>query len=805
MPKLPDVTSLGERPVPRPQGGVASYDAGADSRARANLGATIYNIGEELHKKAEIERQKNDETLAEDALNRLRERELDLRYGEKNGFTNIKGMNAVRQPLVQDYSKRFDDSVMEISSSLLNDRQKDLFKKRANVIGSAYKGSLSIHTAREREVASNEAFERGYAVELQTLLSSLGDKNARAAASGRLEGLIANQVAAGRTPEWAAERRANADAMIATGMAQNVNGVIDAASRDSLADPNLASDRFSAIEKHINELGIKNQTLRGTLIERARKEIANASIAGWIRQNPNDAHKFIDVMLSDVDAGKKPTVEVNISRADGTVSKTKLPWGMLDAKEQLHWAEYAKTAANQQGSSDRNKLAIELRDYENASRSGIITPPMPVERFGVIKDEADRKRLYDEHLSHYQLANNKAKLSALPIAEQAALVASQKPTTAQGFTEKQQNFISLQQAFEANIKQIEKDPADYAVRTNDAVRVADTNYMAAPNDSALAQSYAREVAANHERIGIAGAPVLTNQMAQSIANAYSDGKNKGQLAAQFIRSERDKWGAYWPQISRDLGKHLSDTARVVAENPDRKWADDLSAIEAVKTDELKKPLETSVVGTIDAEIESGMRDFVASLRGTGADAEMTIARYSDAAKRLAYRDAAGAASPAGIGKKVVRQMIEDQYDFQPQGANAPYRVPKDKNISVNAISRGTRWALDTIQNVQLELPQDAERMFGEKFTKETFANLIKRNGYFRNDGDDSGLFLFVDGRDGRARPVLAPSGVPVFYTWETLARNSVPVPTQQRGAPAGFVENQGRGEDRAATGVRVPR
>src|SRR5690606_17542964 len=74
-----------------------------------------------------------DELRVEDAVNQLRERQLDLTLGQQNGFTNVKGRNVLPgqdgQGLSQRYTQQFEDVARELEGTLANDAQKALFRR----------------------------------------------------------------------------------------------------------------------------------------------------------------------------------------------------------------------------------------------------------------------------------------------------------------------------------------------------------------------------------------------------------------------------------------------------------------------------------------------------------------------------------------------------------------------------------------------------------------------------------------------------------------------------------------------------
>lgn len=96
-----------------------------------------------------------DELRVEDAVNQLRERQLDLTLGQQNGFTNIKGRNVLPGPdgqgLSQRYTQQFEGVARELEGTLANDAQKALFRRYAARSGIEFRSALMRHENAEIE------------------------------------------------------------------------------------------------------------------------------------------------------------------------------------------------------------------------------------------------------------------------------------------------------------------------------------------------------------------------------------------------------------------------------------------------------------------------------------------------------------------------------------------------------------------------------------------------------------------------------------------------------------------------------
>lgn len=173
MPRLPDASAFGNRPTPQPSGAVAAIGTGDESALYAGAHEAIKEgqmaeaFAGQFDHMVKVEQDKADTMRAENAFNKLREKQLELTTGEK-GFTRVKGVDAVSRPLLQEYGKQFADQVKDIDSSLANDRQRELFRKRADVAGLGYKEDILRHLIGEGKVAEKQSFDGMINVETKT-------------------------------------------------------------------------------------------------------------------------------------------------------------------------------------------------------------------------------------------------------------------------------------------------------------------------------------------------------------------------------------------------------------------------------------------------------------------------------------------------------------------------------------------------------------------------------------------------------------------------------------------------------------
>lgn len=100
----------------------------------------------------DVQQQANDLRVT-DALNRAKETALKLTYDKDQGFTSLKGINALERPdgkpLAQEYGEALKGHIEEIAGTLGNDVQKQMFARHADGILTSFAGQVTQHEAGE--------------------------------------------------------------------------------------------------------------------------------------------------------------------------------------------------------------------------------------------------------------------------------------------------------------------------------------------------------------------------------------------------------------------------------------------------------------------------------------------------------------------------------------------------------------------------------------------------------------------------------------------------------------------------------
>src|SRR3990172_2351573 len=110
MPRLPTAEDLGTR-IARPTRGVVSIAADPTGGAIAGVADGIGQIVDEETRKLE-------ELAAQDALNTLERRRLEMTYDPEKGFSNITGSAVLSRPLMKEVPEAFDNEIKTLSAGL---------------------------------------------------------------------------------------------------------------------------------------------------------------------------------------------------------------------------------------------------------------------------------------------------------------------------------------------------------------------------------------------------------------------------------------------------------------------------------------------------------------------------------------------------------------------------------------------------------------------------------------------------------------------------------------------------------------
>lgn len=145
------------------------------------LGRGLQQAGAVLQQVETREQERADELRSEEAVNQLRERQLDLTFGQDGGYLNLKGRNALPQDgqaLSQRYRQQFDQAANDIEASLGNDRQKRLYRQYANRTALEFQQGLMRHENGELDSWRRQTVQGVFAVEADSAARNWNNREA---------------------------------------------------------------------------------------------------------------------------------------------------------------------------------------------------------------------------------------------------------------------------------------------------------------------------------------------------------------------------------------------------------------------------------------------------------------------------------------------------------------------------------------------------------------------------------------------------------------------------------------------------
>lgn len=209
MPRIPAYEINQTRTEALP--GVRQQIATPDGAFGIRQGQQIQQVGQSLGRISDAmqqEMERADASRANDALNKLRERELELTFDREKGYTNLKGAAALNResgkPLTEEYAEQLDRTRQELEASLGTPRQREAFRQRANERITSFRGQLMNYEGTEFERYQSSVNEGTIASASQEVLSYYNDPDRvkravtdiRSAVyeNGRMQGRAAEQI-----------------------------------------------------------------------------------------------------------------------------------------------------------------------------------------------------------------------------------------------------------------------------------------------------------------------------------------------------------------------------------------------------------------------------------------------------------------------------------------------------------------------------------------------------------------------------------------------------------------------------------
>jgi hypothetical protein len=219
MPRLPSAEDLaGNRPSLRVAGGFAAArptadipSLGGEAQGEAELGKGLAGAAEHVAAVAEKDRERQDTLRVEDSFNQLRASQLDLTLGEENGFSKLRGGDAVNQPVLKDWTAKFEDQARRLEQGLPDDMTRARFRQRAAVAKQSFQGDILRHVARESDTYAHGVMQGTLDTEARAIGANPQDDSAAGISTERVNAAIdAEGRRLGQTPDQIGVAKAKA-------------------------------------------------------------------------------------------------------------------------------------------------------------------------------------------------------------------------------------------------------------------------------------------------------------------------------------------------------------------------------------------------------------------------------------------------------------------------------------------------------------------------------------------------------------------------------------------------------------------
>jgi len=150
---VPTVPTLTPQANLTPGGSQARFDSPTvDNFAGEQLqqlGQAAQSTGREIQNIQNDMQQQVNQVRVDDALNKARQKALDLTFNQQDGYKNLKGDQALTRPdgkpLQDEYGSKLDSSISDIAATLGNDRQRLEFTRQASNLSQQFRGGVQQH------------------------------------------------------------------------------------------------------------------------------------------------------------------------------------------------------------------------------------------------------------------------------------------------------------------------------------------------------------------------------------------------------------------------------------------------------------------------------------------------------------------------------------------------------------------------------------------------------------------------------------------------------------------------------------
>lgn len=493
-------------------------------------------------------------------------------------------------------------------------------------------------------------------------------------------------------------------------------------------------------------------------------------LAGLIRWMPVMEHGGDRVKISAEEAdkaakelleGKKPRItgaaEGVASNSTGGAAPSLFGLSPADRMKFQGWIESAQRS---QQAKARVLLDERMSDAEAAWKDGLEAPNAPSRAEINAAYGKDAPKVWEQMESLRAYSADVRALRDMTPEQQNILLRDRTPQTGDGYARERQVYAMLSKAVEQDRKMRESDPGAYLARAVSDVenaRIAMFQSMTPEN----VNNYAVALETAKKTRGMRGEGFLPKGDAAILAENIQSSSDPVASLAQLS----SLMGKHWPVVNKQLSKdgNFSTTMAIVASGMKQRSGNLL--LEAGKDKDFSKKSESILVikGTTKTEFESLINKEMSEFNRTflaGGDSDFPYV-FNQSVKNLAlqYMMQEGYETNEAVSK-AANEVALNRYSVVGTGTRV-FRVPADQNP--DSIWEGAEASLDALAAKPSSLQTIKYKQMGANRTDVQYANMVRKNGYWVTNGDESGVVLFVGGQVVRDK-----SGNVISRTWDEL-------------------------------------
>lgn len=399
-----------------------------------------------------------------------------------------------------------------------------------------------------------------------------------------------------------------------------------------------------------------------------------------------------------------------------------------------------------------------IADWQAKAERGVIADlniPDEVIRF-VYGNGANKMLAHIDALGNFAMDVNK--IYYMKPEQQLSLLNERKPEPeSKNYAEKIKGYEALEKAVMANRKKRSENPIEYVCMIDNEVALAREALLQNVNRQTFS-NYQAQMEGVMQSLGMEGAPMFDSQMQAALAARVNESENP----ARIMQAYEEAFGQSSPGAFREIFKSISPMVNLVAGDVDEQAArlvmqasrdrdfektkSDLIAAKNISKTDFDFALSQEIEDAYQSLLAAGDNTMANALKeGVGNLAIQHMARNPG----LDYDDAI---------TRAAEELINSRY-ATPAFNGRPCRIPAKRN-NPDAIETGAQYLLDHIAAKDLDI--EYARALSMEGQQAKLAKLIRNEGYWVTNEDESGLILYLDGHAVNA------NATPITRTWAQL-------------------------------------